>query len=214
MRIVALSDTHGQHHKADVPDGDLLIFAGDMTLSGDVEDVRSFNSWLGTLPHRYKLVTPGNHDSCLLSPANHKLITNAQLVIDSLVTIEGLRIYMSPAARRFSDRAAFSLESAAQARAHWSLVPRDLDILVTHGPPQGILDIDEYVTKYHPQGCPILRDTVEIIKPRIHFFGHIHRSAGARRGKHTMFYNVSICCDSDHELFANLARVLSDADPL
>ena len=45
MRIVAISDTHALHKTMDdLPDGDVLVHAGDFMNSGyDPEDVRSFN---------------------------------------------------------------------------------------------------------------------------------------------------------------------------
>ena len=61
MRIVCVSDTHSYHDRTVVPDGDILIHAGDITRHGDLEDVESFDRWLGTLRHRYKLVICGNH---------------------------------------------------------------------------------------------------------------------------------------------------------
>lgn len=53
MRIVCVSDTHARHHLTEVPDGDVLVHAGDITRRGKLEDVESFNSWLGSLPHRH-----------------------------------------------------------------------------------------------------------------------------------------------------------------
>jgi len=55
-----------------------------------------FNDWLGELPHRCKVVVPGNHDLLLEEPRNRKLVTNAMLVVNSDVEIEGLKIWGSP----------------------------------------------------------------------------------------------------------------------
>ena len=206
MRVVAFSDTHGRHQEVAVPDGDLLIFAGDITFSGDKSEIADFNRWLGGLPHRHKLVTAGNHDWCLLKERNHYLITNAQLVLHATVEIEGVKIFMSPSTRRFSDRAAFALESASAARDRWQDIPNDVDILVTHGPPQGILDIDTEITGDKPQGCPILRDWVETHKPPIHVFGHIHRSSGVLKTPETIFVNCSIASDGEHKTMNNQPR--------
>ncbi len=62
MRIVCISDTHNLHRKLQIPDGDVLVHAGDFTLFGKQEHLNDFNEWLGTLPHRHKLVVQGNHD--------------------------------------------------------------------------------------------------------------------------------------------------------
>lgn len=58
MRIVCVSDTHGQHDRTTLPPGDVLVHAGDLTEGGTLEDVEKFDRWLGTLNHlyRYKVV--------------------------------------------------------------------------------------------------------------------------------------------------------------
>lgn len=53
----------------------------------------------------------------------------------------------------------------------WSMIPENTDILVTHGPPYGILDTN--IQNQHT-GCPHLLQRVLAIKPRLHVFGHIH----------------------------------------
>ena len=62
MRIIMISDTHAQHRRVDIPDGDVLVHAGDITRRGGLDDLADFNAWLGTLPHRHKVVIAGNHD--------------------------------------------------------------------------------------------------------------------------------------------------------
>src|SRR5262249_23486566 len=60
VRIVCMSDTHGR--EVEVPDGDLLIHAGDFTMHGQLLEVVAFNKWLADLPHRYRVVIAGNHE--------------------------------------------------------------------------------------------------------------------------------------------------------
>ena len=55
LRIVCISDTHNCHGKIAVPDGDVLIHAGDFTYRGTAGEIEAFNSWLGTLPHKHKV---------------------------------------------------------------------------------------------------------------------------------------------------------------
>lgn len=98
MRIVALSDTHGLHEQLVVPDGDILVHAGDLTGHGTQEELEAFNRWLGTLPHPHKLVIAGNHDwVCAEQPwLIHELLSNATHLCDTQVTVGGLRCYGSP----------------------------------------------------------------------------------------------------------------------
>jgi hypothetical protein len=63
IRVVCLSDTHSLHAKVSVPDGDLLIHAGDLTDSGTAADIQDALDWLAAQPHRHKIVVAGNHDS-------------------------------------------------------------------------------------------------------------------------------------------------------
>ncbi|MBV8136093.1 MAG: metallophosphoesterase, partial [Deltaproteobacteria bacterium] len=64
MRIVCISDTHGQHAKLSVPDGDVLIHAGDFMAFGDrPKEIVDFNQWLGKQPHRHKVVIAGRGTS-------------------------------------------------------------------------------------------------------------------------------------------------------
>ncbi|KKU85756.1 MAG: hypothetical protein UY14_C0014G0001 [Parcubacteria group bacterium GW2011_GWA1_47_9] len=79
LRVVAISDTHEMHRQVVVPDGDVLVHAGDFTMSGTLPAIYEFNTWLGTLPHRHKVVVAGNHDWAFQrQPAQARaLLTNA-----------------------------------------------------------------------------------------------------------------------------------------
>jgi predicted phosphohydrolase len=61
-RFVCLSDTHSKHSKIEVPDGDVLIHAGDFCHFGTPEESRDFLNWYSSLPHPHKLLIRGNHD--------------------------------------------------------------------------------------------------------------------------------------------------------
>ena len=63
VRVVCVSDTHGRHRDVSVPDGDILVHAGDFTHFGKKCDALDFNEWLGTLPHPVKVVVNGNHEA-------------------------------------------------------------------------------------------------------------------------------------------------------
>src|SRR4030095_16002792 len=140
IRIVAVSDTHSRHQSVEVPDGDLLIHAGDATMQGTAEEITEFNRRLGTLPHRRKVFCAGNHDWLFERTPNlaRRLLTNARYLEDELIEVMGLRLYASPWQPRYFDWA-FNLDRGAEIRRKWGLIPEGLDLLVTHGPPAGIL---------------------------------------------------------------------------
>src|SRR5262245_5920777 len=131
MRIVCLSDTHDLHDRLLVPDGDLLLHAGDATMRGSLEQIEAFDQWLGTQPHRHKVVIAGNHDwGFQRTPAKARaLIRHAVYLEDAATTIEGLRIWGSPWQPWFFDWA-FNLQRGAEIAAKWALIPSGLDVLI------------------------------------------------------------------------------------
>lgn len=76
IRVVCLSDTH-DGIVANIPDGDLLIHAGDLTTDGTVADIQRQIDWLDALPHRHKVLVAGNHDSWF-DPSARKAEDRAQ----------------------------------------------------------------------------------------------------------------------------------------
>ncbi|MBC7410804.1 MAG: metallophosphoesterase, partial [Arcicella sp.] len=111
---------------------------------GRIEEIEMFNEWMGSLPHRHKVVIAGNHDFFFEKyPKEAKrLITNATYLNDSGILIEGLHIWGSPIQPWFYDWA-FNRKRGKDIRKHWDLIPTNTDILITHGPPFGILDATE-----------------------------------------------------------------------
>jgi Icc-related predicted phosphoesterase len=191
VRIVAISDTHGKHWALDVPEGDILLHAGDMTLRGSIESVKDFDAFLGQLTHPVKIAIAGNHDFCFERDpeGSAALLTNAIYLQDQSVAIEGIRFYGSPWQPWFHDLA-FNLRRGAEIQAKWKRIPAETDILITHGPPYGHGDqtiLGQIV------GCRDLMEVVVQIRPRFHIFGHIHEGVGVTENEHTTFINASIC---------------------
>jgi Icc-related predicted phosphoesterase len=175
LTIVLLSDTHECHSDADVPYGDLLIHAGDFTMmSRSAAALLDFNAWLGELPHRFKLVVPGNHEFVLEDSSRRSLISNATMLINEGTVVMGLKIWGSPTTPLYGG--AFGLSSETERVKLYSLIPDGTDILITHGAPFGILD-QAQGTDYHA-GCQQLLDAVLRVKPKLHIFGHVHGGYG------------------------------------
>ena len=191
MKIVFISDTHNRHQDIEIPDGDLIIHAGDFSGRGHEYEVLSFFSWFSALPHKYKVFIAGNHDFMAeRDPISFQKLIPDNLVYlnDSMVTIEGIRIWGSPITPWFHDWA-FNRKRGAQIMWHWNLIPENIDILVTHGPPQGILD---KTARGNEAGCEDLLVTLDRARPRIHVFGHIHEAYGQVQQDETLFINASI----------------------
>lgn len=191
MRLVLLSDTHRMHDKIAIPDGDVVIHAGDFCGHGTANQARAFAKFFQSLPHRHKIVIAGNHDRCLESEPQlaSEIFTDCHYLFDSGVEIEGLFFWGSPWQPWFLDWA-FNLQRGAALKAKWNLIPANTDVLITHGPPRGILD---KTFSGEPVGCDDLRAAVERIQPRLHVFGHIHEGYGELILGPTKFVNASIC---------------------
>jgi hypothetical protein len=224
LKIITISDTHGSHELLNLPAGDMVIHAGDVSARSTLWETVAFLDWFGRLPYFYKILVPSNHDWSMVN--NIDILSkmckenNIHLLIDSGCKIEGIKIWGSPNTPKFCNWAfnksctvEESLKPESIARGHdfigkyWELIPVDTDILVTHGPPHGILDeIQEYNDKGKPinrhVGCHLLADKVEQIKPKFHIFGHMHQGYGIRKIKDSIYINAS-CLDKEYNLVNN-----------
>lgn len=199
MKIVCISDTHNCNAQIQVPEGDLLIHSGDATTTGTIEEIRLFNKWFSKLPHQYKIFVAGNHDWLFERQnalARSLLDTGIIYLQDSSVEIEGMRIYGSPWQPRFFDWA-FNLSRGPELEKKWRLIPDDVEILITHGPPNGILDAVPRSWGIENTGCEELRNRVETLSAhgdlKIHVFGHIHCGYGVEEQFGIKFINASAC---------------------
>lgn len=190
MKLVCISDTHNQHHLIDVPHGDVLIHAGDLTGRGRIHEVEEAVEWLLDQPHRYKIIVAGNHDWLFQRQPQlaRGLVSKLIYLEDSGCELEGLHFWGSPWQPWFCDWA-FNLSTQAELQERWNLIPHNTDVLITHSPPFGILDAVDHKSV----GCQALRETVELIRPRLHVFGHIHEGYGLHRQGRTLFVNASSC---------------------
>ena len=163
-RIVCVSDTHLGHEDLCVPDGDVLIHAGDALAewaAAPLLELERFVEWLASQPHRAKVFVAGNHDRCL--DPTHWATPEGRELPASLLDVRGI-VYLHPgrtsacvlglrvSGSPFSKPNVASYNSAFQSDASW-VPPPPCDVLVTHGPPYGIMDSGK--------GCQRIRDAVE-----------------------------------------------------
>lgn len=199
MKIVAISDTHGQHRLLSLPSGDVIIHAGDITRSGNVNEVEDFLDWFGNLEFQYKIFIAGNHDfffeKISLDLIQAMLPSGVTYLNDSGIDINGVKIWGSPITPWFYDWA-FNRARGEEIQQHWDLVPHDTAILITHGPPYEKLDQTVYSEKV---GCKDLALKVCQIKPAYHIFGHIHEDHGMLLQDNITYINASVL-DDHYEL--------------
>jgi Icc-related predicted phosphoesterase len=189
VRIVVLSDTHGMHG-IDVPDGDVLVHAGDLTMRGTLGQIRLAVDFLRSQPHRHKLVVAGNHDFAFeREPAAARALVRGLTYLEGAGTeIDGVSFWGGPWQPWFHDWA-FNLERGAELAAKWALIPEGTEVVITHGPPHGVLDR----VGHEDVGCEALAERIEALRPGLHCFGHIHEGHGFERKHGTLFANACIC---------------------
>lgn len=197
MRLVCISDTHRQHRKLVLPEGDVLIHAGDIGVEDHIRHLIDFNAWLKTLPFKHKIVIPGNHDLIVEeSPLTARAMMRDEgihFLIDDEVVIDGVKFYGSPWQPWFHDWA-WNAERGEPLKRIWAKIPDDTDVLITHGPPFGVLDEVIYGNK--SVGCEELRKRVLEVQPKVHVFGHIHEGYGYFSEGKTQYVNASILSHS------------------
>lgn len=200
MRIVCISDTHNRHWDRDliIPDGDILVHAGDMAIRGMPGELHSVSDWFVSMTSdKFKAVvfTPGNHDRLFevnqsLARSYFNKANNIHCLIDEAVTIDGVRFYGSPHTIWFHDWA-FNVEEELMYKK-WDKIPVDTDVLITHSPPKSIGDLHRGLNL----GCEALLTRIDELDIKLHVFGHIHPGHGSyTRGKVTHI-NAAILDDT------------------
>jgi len=186
MNVIGISDLHGQLYPPDQLECDLLLIAGDIcplhehSITGyAMQSIwldEKFRPWLKEVPAKYIVAICGNHDVVFEKfPKEVPSDLPWHYLQDNSITIKGLKIYGTPYTNWFLDWA-FNLDkddpNETKLRLCFEQIPNDTDILMTHGPPHGILDQIAGVGDH--LGSVALRERVFKVKPRLHVHGHIH----------------------------------------
>jgi Icc-related predicted phosphoesterase len=217
MRIVCISDTHDRHERLTVPDGDVLIHAGDITLDGAPAAIFDAFAWLSRLPHERIIFVPGNHDFgfqkiAQLTSTLASKFPRVQVLLDGETTIEGKRVFGSPWQPWFHDWAfnfAPGPRGEREAEEKWDAIVDDTEILITHGPVRGILD---RTLRGEHVGCPFLRARIEKLdRLKLHVCGHIHEAYGVESAGDVLYVNASTCDASYRPIQPPIVVELNDA---
>ena len=203
MKITFISDTHTKHKQVTdlLPGGDLLIHAGDFTSMGYKHEIQQFFKWFSGLNnYTHKIVVAGNHDLMFEDdPKQAKEIIsvypNATYLQDDLELIgddysTAVKVYGSPWQPEFYNWAFNLPRMGWELQQKWDDIPVGVDILVTHGPAWGHLDT--VVGQNMHLGCELLANRINIVKPKIHVFGHIHTGYGYKFDNGTHYFNASV----------------------
>mmetsp|Transcript_3017 Transcript_3017/g.6360 ORF Transcript_3017/g.6360 Transcript_3017/m.6360 type:complete len:318 (+) Transcript_3017:124-1077(+) len=226
VRFVAISDTHGLHSKPvsavtieNLPEGDVLLHAGDFSNVGSKKDLDNFLDFLSAAERKYSdvIFIAGNHDLSLDTEFYNRhwqrfhrsklpddtvplwfetlrrRCPKTKYLQDSSCTtsVGGLTVYGSPWQPEFGDWA-FNLQRGTSCAAKWNRIPDGVDVLMTHGPPLGRGDLCQ--PNKNRAGCENLLEQIQTrIKPSCHVFGHIHEDAGYSSDATTTYINASTC---------------------
>jgi hypothetical protein len=205
-------------------DADVIVHAGDHTVAGTRQELENAAKWLGAIARQRAkhgaVLTGGNHDVPLdratfqsvggddaLSAASLEWFNTPPLrfVNHGLVEVAGLRLFLSPfvpltpsrqhLARDNPERNVGFNREDSELDVLYSQIPDDVDVLVTHTPPFGILDKSlQYGNVKRKQpieiGSKVLLSHVKRVRPLIHVFGHEHDSRGMHEQDGTLFINV------------------------
>lgn len=196
MKIVAISDTHG-HEIRNLPQGDLLIHSGDWSGAGTYKETSDFILWLSKIRASYKKVVcvPGNHDKWVEANQDQATKEFKSISVDLLIDQEtyhgGHMIYGMPWTPEFNYWS--FMANDIERSDYCSRIPKDTDILVTHGPPMGYLDTIATNGSLPgvSAGCQFIREAVIRVEPKVHIFGHIHEGAGVQRLGKTLLINAA-----------------------
>jgi Icc-related predicted phosphoesterase len=201
MKIVFISDTHTLHGQMleEIPEGDVLVHCGDVSSRGIGSEIDNFLFWFSSLPHKNKIFIAGNHDfgfeyrnTTLQNTLESIKEDGIHYLQDSGIEIDGIKFWGSPWTPPFYNWA-FMLK-ADEIKEKWEMIPRDTNVLITHGPPRGILDLVVYDQKN--VGCPeLMEEVLKLQDLKIHAFGHIHEEYGSKTiGENgPIFVNASTC---------------------
>ena len=210
MRITVISDTHGKHDRItkDLPGGDVLIHAGDISSMGTAKEIISFCKWYDRIDnYDTKIFIAGNHDWGFQTDSENSMQTvnsykSIDYIQDDSLTLyfdgpngdhpeDNIRIYGSPWQPFFHNWAFNLLRGSQEMIDRWNKIPDEIDIVVTHTPIFGKLDDVQGRRGVH-LGCEDLQKRLICVKPKIHICGHIHSGYGYAFDGDTHYFNAAV----------------------
>jgi Icc-related predicted phosphoesterase len=180
------------------------------------KSVIQFNDYLQSLPHKIKIVIGGNHEigfnNFTKEFIQQNVITNAIYLQDESLQVNlpdkrSLLFYGTPWTT--SNNMGFSMSRSIISQK-WDKIPENTDVLITHLPPQGYLDLatgttpdackicDIPIHRYKRHwGCPKLTERTKHLcahgRLKVHLFGHVHEEWGKKEvdisGKKLLYCN-------------------------
>lgn len=203
IKLTAISDTHNMHDLIKIDPCDILLHSGDFSGRGTLPETKAFLQWFNKQPAKHKVFISGNHDWLgYEQPELFKEILKEYPKItyleDTLVEVEGLKIYGYPWTPEFCGWAYMVDRGSPKMLANLAKIPEGIDILLSHGPAHGILD---KVPDGERAGCWDLLTELHRIQPRVMVCGHLHSNNGIVESNGIKHINVSMLDDNYRHVF-------------
>lgn len=192
IKLVCIADTHNS--QPELPHGDILLHAGDLSQYGTFDEIQAQLQWLNSHPHKHKIIIAGNHDLLLDSAfvqshpdreldrhsgkrhadldwgdVHYLQHGSVSIEVGTATSIRTVRVFGSPWTPRMGS---WAFQYGSESGFTWEgSIPHDADVVLVHGPPVGHLDDGG-------KGCPDLLRELWRVRPRIAICGHIHAGRG------------------------------------
>ena len=224
MKIWHISDTHGYHDLLKVEKNeniDMVIFSGDSSnnraSSINENEVINFIEWYKKLPYEYKIFVAGNHDSSIEEKLIKKDYFNKNRIFyleNESITLNHINIFGSPYTPTFNNWC--FMKDRNKMNKIWELIPYNTNIVISHGPPKGILDLTyNRENELEFCGCSALMKKMLNLQPELCLFGHIHNNksiinAGITKLSEykTIFSNGSVLTDGKFGKLSSNGNIL------
>lgn len=202
MKIILISDVHAKWKKLVIPECDLLVSTGDYSFRGEKHIVEDFHEWLSKQPAKHIISVQGNHETWVeknfaeAKEIARQIDPKIHFIDEGAIEIDGVKIYCSAVTPWFYNWA-WNVNRGPDIAKHWAKIPDDTQVLLTHGPPHGILDMTYHIDGVTPReevGCEDLLERIKQLKfLKLHAFGHIHSGSGEITIDGVTYINASIC---------------------
>lgn len=211
MKTWVISDTHLKHGELKIPRKiDCVICSGDWADSKapaiNYEESLKFLNWFNSLHADYKILIAGNHNTAMQTQPYESLLKEKldkygiYYLEDSSVSIEGLNIYGSPWTLEFGRDWAFNISKNHSGQIY-DIIPEDTNILITHGPPYGILDLTKSGNLIGD--CTLRKRVFNLSKLKYHIFGHLHECGGTIKNISGVTFINAAAVNLNHTLTNN-----------
>lgn len=206
-----------------IPEGDVLIHAGDAMRTGYPNEWYALLRWFKSLKHPLKLFIPGNHDFHMQvypGPALQELREVGVTVIglpgnsrfETYTLPNGWELLGMPFVIFKGDNGTlprWAFTSSEEKLQAYLKGKRGFDIIVSHSPVAGMLDRTGSGLSV---GVKAYRDWFDGLaaKPKVWINGHIHESYGAAERDGCRFFNVAMCNREYHQVNAPAVIDVSD----